>query len=290
MAKRYLLAISLISALVLLVPWVARAAVVGRFVKVEGYVDLLKQGKLPAVPVKAQDGVEPGDVIRTKSKAKVQVQFVDDTFLTIAPESRVAIADYVFDPVSRERRAVLKVFRGLTHTVVKRLLDVQEPDFTIQTHTAIIGVRGTEWYSLLKPNATYAYLLYGLLSVGSSDPKIPALMMLRAGQFTQVPLDKAPLPARPFTPADLEMLKKLMDSGVPQTAMFEPPGGGPASPASLPATKMPMPQDQEKGVPIAIPPIYSPDYPSSPSSPQSGGPQRRGGQSGSGGGAIIKGY
>ena len=258
MQPRHFLALSLLLTVLLAVPWVARAAVVGRFVKVEGYVDLLKQGKLPAVPVKAQDGVEPGDVIRTKSKAKVQVQFVDDTFLTIAPESRVAIADYVFDPVSRERRAVLKVFRGLTHTVVKRLLDVQEPDFTMHTLTAIIRVQGTQWYTLLKPNATYAFLPQGLLGISSINPNIPARLILKSGEFTRVLLDQPPGPARPFTPADLDLLKKLMDSGVPDVARFEPPGEAQASPLS----KIPRPDIPERSIPLAVPPTYSPEYPS----------------------------
>ena len=72
----------------------AHAAVVGRFTQVVGQVDLLKQGKLPALAAKVQDGVEPGDVIRTKSKAKAQLTMVDDSIITLAPESRLAIAEY----------------------------------------------------------------------------------------------------------------------------------------------------------------------------------------------------
>ena len=283
MGKRYLLGISVLLALALVVPLAAQAAVVGRFTHVEGYVDLLKQGKLPAVPVKVKDPVEPGDVIRTKSKSKAQVQFVDDSFLTMAPESRVAVADYVFDPAKNERRAVLKVFRGLTHTAVKFLLQVQEPDFTVQTLTAVIGVRGTEWYTLLKPNATNIYLLQGLLGVVSINPDIPGVLMLAPGRFTQVPQDRPPLPARPFTGADLDLLKKLMDSGVPDVARFELPGEGPA----LPTARMPItrPGDPESGIFMTVPPIYSPASPSgSPGSPS--GP---GGTVPPGTGRIIRG-
>jgi len=45
----------------------AQADVVGRLTQVEGRVDLLKGGQLPANPVKLNDGVQPGDVLRTKS-------------------------------------------------------------------------------------------------------------------------------------------------------------------------------------------------------------------------------
>ena len=37
----------------------AHAAVVGRFTQVIGQVDLLKQGTIPALAARVQDGVEP---------------------------------------------------------------------------------------------------------------------------------------------------------------------------------------------------------------------------------------
>ena len=43
------------------------ADVVGRLTQVEGRVDILRGGKLPAIPVKLNDGVQTGDVLRTKS-------------------------------------------------------------------------------------------------------------------------------------------------------------------------------------------------------------------------------
>ena len=47
---------------------VAMAAAVGRFTLVEGQVDVLHHGKVPAVAAKLNDGVEAGDVIRTKPR------------------------------------------------------------------------------------------------------------------------------------------------------------------------------------------------------------------------------
>ena len=69
----------------------AQAEVVGRLTQVEGKVDILRGGKLPAIAVKMNDGVETGDVLRTKSQSKAQITFIDDSTLTIAPESRVGM-------------------------------------------------------------------------------------------------------------------------------------------------------------------------------------------------------
>ena len=147
--------------LALILPPGLHAAVVGRFTLIKGQVDLLKGGKVPGIPAKVQDGVEPGDVIRTKTMSKAQLSMVDASVITLAPESRLAIADYQYNPARDERRAVLRLFQGLVHTAVNRIIKTEEPDFIMETHTATIGVRGTDWYTLLGPNSTGVYLPRG---------------------------------------------------------------------------------------------------------------------------------
>ncbi|MBM4293957.1 MAG: FecR domain-containing protein [Deltaproteobacteria bacterium] len=247
MTSKRLLVIVTALALVMVLPLTAQAAPVGKFIMVQGHVDILKQGKLPAAPVKLNDGVEPGDVIRTKSKSKAQVRFVDETTLTLAPESRVAIADYLYD--GRQRRATLNVYRGLVHTVVNKILQIQEPDFIFQTHTAWIGVRGTEWYTLIKPISTLVYLPAGRLAAASRNP---TNLLLEAGYWVEIFKDRI-TPPRIITAPDLELLEKLMDSGVPESPDFQvtPEGRGHG-------TGIPRPPDLERGIPPALPPTLTP--------------------------------
>ena len=47
--------------------------------------------------LRLEDGLETGDVIRTKSLSKAQITFIDKSTLTISPESRVAIEAYMVD-------------------------------------------------------------------------------------------------------------------------------------------------------------------------------------------------
>jgi hypothetical protein len=241
-------------------PLSAQASVVGRFSLITGEVDLLKGGKLPAVTAKVQDGVEPGDIIRTKSKAKAQLTMVDDSIITLAPESRLAIADYQYNPAPQERRAVVRLFRGLVHTVVNRIIKTEEPDFLMETHTAVIGVRGTNFYTLVGPSLTVTYLADGKLGVSSNLSTLPALLPLHTMQFTQIPAGKQPLMAQTLTREMLAMLERLMDTGLTGSGFeFGSPAPGTGGQYQYPLT-LPASPDQ-KILQETIPPLLQPAPP-----------------------------
>ena len=145
---------SLVAAMLILLMGLVVAApaeVAGRFTMVEGQVDLLKGGQLPSVAAKLEDTVSPGDVLRTKSLSKAQITFSDNTVMTISPETRLALEEYMFDANQGKRNAVLKLFQGMVLTVVSKLYKTEKPDFIIKTHTAVLGVRGTEVGVRLSP-------------------------------------------------------------------------------------------------------------------------------------------
>ena len=153
----------------------AQADVVGRLTQVEGRVDILRGGQLPATPVKVDDGVQPGDVLRTKSLSKAQITFIDNSTMTIAPESRVAIEAYMVDSAQNKRNAVIELFKGLAHVVVNKVYQSAEPDFVVKTQTAIMRIRGTEFGIRLQPNSSDILNFKGLLQVGNIFPEVGQL-------------------------------------------------------------------------------------------------------------------
>jgi hypothetical protein len=233
------------------------AAVVGRFTQVRGAVDLLKGGKIPGLPVKLRDGVEPGDIIRTKARARAELTMVDDSILVLAPESSLAVADYLYNPARNERRAVIRLFRGLVHTVVNRIIQTEEPDFIMETHTAVIGVRGTDWYTLLAPAFTSLYLVRGTLGVSSNLPTVPALLLLQSMQFTQVPMGKQPFLGKPMSMEMIGILERLMDTGLVAGGLLGPGGLPPVGGAyQLPLGPPTSPDQRLKQE--YIPPVLQP--------------------------------
>jgi hypothetical protein len=151
------------------------ADVAGRLTQVEGRVDILRGGKLPAIPVKLNDGVQVGDVLRTKSMSKAQITFSDNSTLTISPESRVAIEAYMFDSSQNKRNAVVQLFQGLAQVVVSKIYKSAEPDFVVKTQTAIMGVRGTDFGVRIHPNSSDVLNFEGLLQVGNIQPGVSQL-------------------------------------------------------------------------------------------------------------------
>ena len=164
-------------ALMLVFSTVAGAEVVGRLTQVEGRVDLLKGGKLPAVALKVNDPVEPGDVIRTKSRSKARITFIDDSLLTLSQEARIAIEEFKFDPGQGKRQALLEIFQGLALAVVNKILQAEEPDFVIKTQTAIMGVRGTEIGMRNEPNSSTILNFQGRTQVGNIFPRMSRLFL-----------------------------------------------------------------------------------------------------------------
>ena len=250
--------VALLLLLTLLIAASAHAAVVGRFTQVTGQVDLLKGGAIPAIAAKVQDGVEPGDVIRTKTKSKAQLTMVDDSIITLAPESRLAIADFQYNAARGERHAVLRLFRGLMQTVVTRIIKTEEPDFIIETHTATIGVRGSNPYFLLMPGYTSVYLPLGLLEVSSNNPNIPYQVRLGNMQFTQIPLGRQPFLPQALTPAMLHLLEQMMTTGImPGMMLGSPPAGGAGAGGNQFPLGLPVSPDQ-KLLQQTIPPVLQP--------------------------------
>jgi hypothetical protein len=193
---------------------VVQAAPVGNFVQVEGTVDILKGGKVPAVPVKVQGGVDIGDLVRTKSDSRAQIKFVDNTVLTIAPESGITIEDYMFDPANNNRKAVVDVLRGMVHTAVEKVNTQTEPDFVMKTTTAVLGVRGTRWYTKILPTATDIYTQEAKLEVRNILPGVPGVQIMRNFQYCRVGMNLPPTPLISITPENLKLLEKQMKSGI----------------------------------------------------------------------------
>jgi len=187
------------------------AEAIGKLTHVEGQVDILKEGKLPAVPAKVGDAVSVKDVIRTKSDAKAEITFDDKNVLKIAHRTRIDISEYISD--GRVSKAVINMPRGKVEAnvapqIVQRIaISPTANKFEIRTPTAVAGVRGTEFFTFHDKGVTGVFVKEGKVEI--YNPKFPDVKVtVSAGQVTTVPENKPPTPPRTATESEKKTHEK----------------------------------------------------------------------------------
>jgi hypothetical protein len=199
----------------LLLPLTAFAETVGYFSLVEGRVDILKAGKTSAVPVKRNDNVSMGDIVRTKSDGRTEITFKDETTVKLAPETRIKIDEYTFNPDNSRNKGVLNLFRGKVRSVVTKSkgiipIGLGISSFNVNTPTAIAGVRGTDFFVFFDKGITGVIFKVGQGFV--INPNMPdKIININAGQVSFVINPNIP-PAPPRPATKVEMTQHAKDT------------------------------------------------------------------------------
>ena len=121
----------------------ALAQDVGQVKVASGATHIERAGqKLPA-PVGTK--VMAADVLVTGSGASLGIAFLDNSLLSLGPNSVLVIDRFVFDPTSHQGTFDSSLKRG-TLAGVSGKIAKQTPDaMKVRTPVAILGVRGTEF-------------------------------------------------------------------------------------------------------------------------------------------------
>src|ERR1700719_2202161 len=91
-------------------------------------------------PLSNGSGIFANERIRTGEASTAQLQFVDQTNLSVGPKSEVVLDRFVYDPNSGKGNVVVQTGRG----VFRWVSGSQDPtSYQIKTPAATIGIRGT---------------------------------------------------------------------------------------------------------------------------------------------------
>uniref|UniRef100_C6DY91 Anti-FecI sigma factor, FecR n=1 Tax=Geobacter sp. (strain M21) TaxID=443144 RepID=C6DY91_GEOSM len=230
MQSRLVLISLLLPLLFLGVPGAALAEVVGKLTVVEGAVDIMPGGQLPAVAAKAGGAVQKGDFVRTKSNARAELTFNDGSVVKIAQRSRIDVGEY-----SAGNRKLALPRGKVQATVIPAAAGGKARSFEIRTPNAIAGVRGTSFYVYHQANVTGVAVLQGVVHTASVSQPSKGVTLV-AGTATTVTKRSAPTPPRPVS--DKEMNSHQSDvnptgkGGEPQGAAPAPAGNGDAGAGS----------------------------------------------------------
>jgi len=117
--------------------------------------------------------LKPGDEIRTGKSGKVYIDFPDQSRVKLGRDARFIIENWSINDnlFSSTLRMLQGAFR-YTATALKYSLAQRRT--TLKTKTAVLGVRGTDFWGRADPNSTFFLLLEGKVEVtpihGASIP------------------------------------------------------------------------------------------------------------------------
>ncbi len=99
--------------------------------------------------------------IATAAKGQTQLLFLDQSAMTIGPNSDLTIDQFVYDPKSGTGKLAMSATRGLLRYVGGKL-SKQDQAVTLRTSTATLAVRGGAFIAQVDPDGrTEAVFLYG---------------------------------------------------------------------------------------------------------------------------------
>ncbi len=107
----------------------------------------------------AGDNIYRNQTIETNSNGQVQVLFVDRSSLTVGPNSRVVIDEFVYDPNRNASGMAMSVTKGVMRFVGGKSSKQQSVD--IETPQATIGIRGGIVLVRIINGQVQAIFLYG---------------------------------------------------------------------------------------------------------------------------------
>lgn len=129
-------------AIILLLTSTTSLAAVGVVTEQTGPMEIVRQQQ--HIPSKINTSVEMLDTVTT-AKAKAELTFVDKTTVKITEQSKLVIDDFVYDPNKGAGKLSMKVALGTARYASGQIAKSNPQSVNIQTPTATIAVRGTDF-------------------------------------------------------------------------------------------------------------------------------------------------
>lgn len=113
------------------------------------------------------DAVYANEVIETEEGGASKLRFLDDTELSVGPNSSLTLDEFIYDPAAGNTKMVVTMAVGVARFVTG---SVGTRDFEVRTQTATIGIRGTTLTVIVNADGTTTVTVSeGSVTVTSTD-------------------------------------------------------------------------------------------------------------------------
>ncbi len=116
---------------------------IGQVKTSDGPVTIERAGAMR--PAKVGDKLFQADVIATGPDAAVGITFLDDSMMSLGPDSTLALDQFAFDTTTHDGTFESSLKHGTLAVKSGQLVEQKPEAMTIRTPSAVLGVRGTEF-------------------------------------------------------------------------------------------------------------------------------------------------
>lgn len=195
---------------------------VGSVVSWMGDVLIYAEGSSKSKTILSMEPVFKGDTIVTAKRSKAKLLMKDDSIISIAPLTRLVVKDYEFSEKKRKRVSYLKILSGTARGVINKFFSKKNSIFQIETPTAVVGVKGTDFIVKSTRDGTEIITITGSVTAGSTDPSVGGEVTIKSGQISVVKKGQRPTTPERLGKARVGKLLKLMDATyIPVTLPLE---------------------------------------------------------------------
>lgn len=187
---------------------------VGSVVSWMGDVLIYAQGSSKGRIVMTMEPVFKGDTVVTAKRSKAKLLMKDDSIISLAPLTRLVVKSYEFSEKKRKRVSYLKILSGTARGVINRFFSRKNSIFQIETPTAVVGVKGTDFIIKSTRGVTEVITITGSVTAASLDPSIGGEVLVKAGQISTVKKGEAPTTPEKLGKKRVGKLLKLRKSVV----------------------------------------------------------------------------
>ena len=168
---------------------------IGQITAIRKAVSVVHAGSPAALPLATRQPLLVADTLQTGERARAQALFLDDTMLTLGPQTRLEISEYLHDPGQQIRRMTVKLAHGTVRALVGRAFPGLGSMFVVQTGTASI-IAGTAYCTVWSHEGEI-----GVANIGTSGAVSFAaagrVVMLEPGFYAIAQTGKPPGAAQP---------------------------------------------------------------------------------------------
>lgn len=176
-------------------------------------------------PVARGSEIRVGETVNTQ-EGRAQMRFADGAFVSLQPQTEFKVENYVFEGrTSPNESAVMSLIKGGMRTITGLIGKTNRDGYKLQTSTATVGIRGTEFtVSYNADGSITAFVTGGAIAVAnqSGTTVVPGGRSVSVSSPTSAPqtTDEKPfLPPSGTTPTQIAIQTNVVQEAAPLLAV-----------------------------------------------------------------------